>query len=104
MKLTIKDLHTKAGIPIVCEVFNLFADAIPQQGLSRIERGRRRQALVPDFKLRGEEGEGDMLCELKFLNACKSRYPRGYLSNFATGFQKFLFFPRMATLCISLAY
>ena len=74
MKLAIKDLHTKAGIPIVCEVFNLFADAIPQQGLSRIERGRRRQALVPDFKKRGEEG--DVLCELKFLNACKSRYPR----------------------------
>ena len=76
MKLTIKDLHTKAGIPIVCEVFNLFADAIPQQGLNRIEQGRRRQALVPDFKLRGEGGEGDILCELKFLNACKSRYPR----------------------------
>ena len=74
MKLTIKDLHTKAGIPIVCEVFNLFADAIPQQGLNRIRRGRRRQALVPDFKMRGEEG--DVLCELKFLNACKSRYPR----------------------------
>ena len=57
MKLTIKDLHTKAGIPIVCEVFNLFADAIPQQGLSRIEQGRRRQAIVPDFKLRGRHIE-----------------------------------------------
>ena len=29
---------------------------------------------MPDFKKRGEEG--DVLCELKFLNACKSRYPR----------------------------
>ena len=29
---------------------------------------------MPDFKKRGEEG--DVLCELKFINACKSRYPR----------------------------
>ena len=30
-----------------CEVFNRFAHLIPQAGLSRIERGRQRQALVP---------------------------------------------------------
>ena len=41
-----------------------------------MERGRRRQALVPDFKVRGDGGEGDVLCELKFINACKTRYPR----------------------------
>ena len=57
-----------------CEVFNLFADCIPQAGLARIERGRHRQGLVPDFKLRGRGGEGDQLCELKTLSACKSRY------------------------------
>ena len=41
-----------------------------------MERGRRRQALVPDFKVRGDGGEGDVLCELKFISACKTRYPR----------------------------
>ena len=76
MKLLIRDLHVKAGIPIVCEVFNLFADCIPQAELARIQRGRRRQAIVPDFKLRGGRGESDKLCELKFLSACVSRYPR----------------------------
>ena len=76
LKHTIKDLHCKAGVNIVCEVFNLFADCIPQAELARIERGRRRQALVPDFKLRGERGEGDILCELKVQSACVSRYPR----------------------------
>ena len=68
MKLLIRDLHVRAGVPIVCEVFNLFADCIPQPELNRIERGRRRQALVPDFKVRGDRGEGDVLCELKFIN------------------------------------
>ena len=79
MKLLIKELHTRAGVPIVCEVFNLFANCIPQAGLSRIERGRRRQAIVPDFKVRGERGEDDGLCELKFISACQSRYPRNPL-------------------------
>ena len=76
MKLLIRDLHVRAGVPIVCEVFNLFADCIPQPELNRIERGRRRQALVPDFKVRGDGGEGDVLCELKFINACNTWYPR----------------------------
>ena len=76
VKLKIKGLLGWAGIPAVCEVFNLFASSIPQAGLSRIERGRRRQGLVPDFKLRGEEQEGDILCELKCMSASNSRYPR----------------------------
>ena len=75
MKLRLRGLLVWAGIPVVCEVFNLFASCIPQAGLSRIERGRRRQGLVPDFKLRGEEGEGDILCELKCMSASESRYP-----------------------------
>ena len=57
-------------------MFNLFASSIPQAGLSRIERGRRRQGLVPDFKLRGEEQEGDILRELNCMSASNSRYPR----------------------------
>ena len=42
VKLLLRGLLTWAGIPSTCEVFNLFADCIPQDGLSRIERGRRR--------------------------------------------------------------
>ena len=76
IKLRLRGLLVWAGIPVVCEVFNLFASCIPQAGLSRIERGRRSQGLVPDFKLRGEEGEGDILCELKCMSASESRYPR----------------------------
>ena len=76
MKMKLLNLLTWAGIPVNCEVFNLFADAIPQAGLSRIEQGRRRQGLVPDFKLRGEEGDESILCELKFISASKTRYPR----------------------------
>ena len=76
IKLRIQHLLRGADIPVQCEVFNEFADLIPQAGLSRIERGRRRQGLVPDFKLRGEEGEGEVLCELKAMSACPSQYPR----------------------------
>ena len=65
MKLLLRDLHVRAGVPIVCEVFNLFSHCIPQEGLNRLERGRRRQVLVPDFKVRVDGGEGDVLCKLK---------------------------------------
>ena len=33
------------------EVFNMFVHLIPQEGLSRMEVGRKRQGLVPDFKI-----------------------------------------------------
>ena len=29
--------------------FNLFAGLIPQQGLTRLERGRKRQGILPDY-------------------------------------------------------
>ena len=76
VKLCIRGLLRWAGLAFDCEVFNLFAHNIPQAGLARIERGRRRQGLVPDFKLRGVGGEGDILCELKLMSASRSRYPR----------------------------
>ena len=40
-----------AGLPCELEVFNLFSRHIPQAGLSRIERARDRQGMVPDFKI-----------------------------------------------------
>ena len=76
LKLRLRKLLLWAGIPVVCKVFNLFASSIPQAGLSRIERGRKRQGLVPDYKLQGEQGTGETLCELKCINACVTWYPR----------------------------
>ena len=75
IKLKLRGLCLWAGIPVKCEVFNLFSSCIPQAGLSRIERGRQRQGLVPDFKLPGDKGGGETLCELKCVNACVTWYP-----------------------------
>ena len=58
----------------------MFAREIPQAGLARIERGRVRQAIVPDFKISQIEPGGDRevprLWELKAISSCKTRYPR----------------------------
>ena len=55
---------------------NFQFNCIPQERLARIERGRKRQGLVPDAKVPGERGSPATLCELKFISASKSRYPR----------------------------
>ena len=75
IKMKIKSLLQWAGVRAECEVFNEFAALIPQQGLNRMQRGQRRQGLVPDFKLEGERGGEDKLCELKIMSASRSRYP-----------------------------
>ena len=68
-----------AGVQTECEVFNLFARELPQEGLSRIERGRTRQAMVPDFKISipvpGGRNE-QRLFEMKVVSSCPTRYPR----------------------------
>ena len=79
IKMKIKSLLQWAGVRAECEVFNEFAGLIPQQGLNRIQRGQRRQGLVPDFKLEGERGGEEQLCELKVMSASRSRYPRNPL-------------------------
>ena len=85
VKRKIFGLMRWAGIDAECKVFNLFARYIPQQGLSRMERGRKRQGMVPDFALRlpGELAEGlgvggnsVVLAELKVLSSCPTRYRR----------------------------
>ena len=45
VKMKIVSLHKWAGVDVECEVFNLFSGLIPQQGLARIEVGRKRQGL-----------------------------------------------------------
>ena len=40
-----------AGLDAEVEVFNLLAGSIPQEGLSRMERGRKVQSIVPDMRI-----------------------------------------------------
>ena len=68
-----------AGVETECEVFNLFAREIPQEGLARIDRGRTRQTMVPDFKISIPQAGGrseQQLFELKVVSSCNTRYPR----------------------------
>ena len=75
-----------------CEVFNLFARELPQEGLSRIERGRTRQTMLPDFKIAIPEAGArsePRLFKLKVLSSCPTHYqwnPRtegwGFQANF----------------------
>ena len=68
-----------AGMNAQCEVFNLFAREIPQEGLARIEKGRTRQSIVPDFRISIPEAEGrevPTLFEMKVISSCRTRYPR----------------------------
>ena len=77
IKLLVSKLLGWEHIPYRWIVFNLFASLIPQDCLSRIERGRKRQRFVPDFmlELTSERGVKNMeLAELKTLSCCPSRY------------------------------
>ena len=68
-----------AGVQTECEVFNLFSRELPQEGLSRIEKGRTRQTMVPDFKIAIPVPGGryeQRLFELKVVSSCSTRYPR----------------------------
>ena len=65
------------NMPATCEVFGLFSHLIPQEGLSRLERGRTRQGMVPDFLLELPSQTGvkeKRLAEIKVVNCCPSRY------------------------------
>ena len=58
------------------EVFNLFAGSIPQEGLSRMERGRKVQSIVPDMRISIPE-EGNLvprLHEIKMISSSKTNY------------------------------
>ena len=63
LKLRLQKMCLWAGIPMECEVFNLFSSCIPQ-------------GLVPDFKLPGDQGAREILCKLNCINACVTWYPR----------------------------
>ena len=79
IKLTLFNLCQWANVPAEMEVFNLFSRHIPQQGLARIESGRQRQGMVPDFRITiPEAGQTrPVLHELKVISFGKTRYKPG---------------------------
>ena len=80
VKTELNRLFMWSSMPATCEVFGLFSHLIPQEGLSRLERGRERQGMVPDFMLGISDPTGakvNRLAELKVINCCLSRYPVG---------------------------
>ena len=73
VKLTINSLLSWSRVPATCEVFGLFSHLIPKEGLSRMESGRARQALVPDFRITLPDPQGGTkmsLAEIKILSCC----------------------------------
>ena len=77
VKMTLNSLLSWSRISADCEVFGLFSHLIPRDGLSRLDSGRARQALVPDFRIKipcPVEGSKMTLAELKILSCCPSWY------------------------------
>ena len=51
IKMCLNSFCSWARVPATVEVWGLFSHLIPSEALSRIESGRARQGLVPDFRL-----------------------------------------------------
>ena len=69
-------MFERAGMDAEVEVFNLFAGSILQEGLSRMERGRKVQSIVPDMRISIPE-EGNLvprLHEIKMISSSKTKY------------------------------
>ena len=49
--MTLFGLCRWAGVPAYVEVYNLFSNLIPQDGLARYEANRQRQAIIPDLRI-----------------------------------------------------
>ena len=83
VKTVINNLCLWSNLGADCEVFGLFSHLIPSHSLDQhqdLQRGRKRQGLLPDFKLDVPNPLGSTtstLAELKLIGAVVSRYPRG---------------------------
>ena len=80
IKMAIHSICVWARVPVTVEVWGLFAHLIPGDALTRMERGRKRQALVPDFRLElpcATGGTKTQLAELKVISCCRSWYTPG---------------------------
>ena len=78
-KMKLLQMCQWAGLDAEVEVFNLFAASIPQEGLSRMERGRKIQSIVPDMRITIPV-EGSLvpsLHEIKMISSSKTRYSGG---------------------------
>ena len=78
-KTCLATLADWAGMPCTVEVFGLFSHLISQPALMRLDTGRKRQGLVPDFKLRipTDNGTATSLAELKMITCSDSYYQTG---------------------------
>ena len=80
VKMAIHSLCVWARLPVTVEVWGLFSHLIPAEALTRMEKGRKRQAIVPDFRLTMPSPTGgsfSQLAELKIISCCESWYPVG---------------------------
>ena len=80
IKMAIHSLCIWARVPVTVEVWGLFSHLIPAEALTRMERGRKRQAIVPDFRLDLPSPNYEtrtQLAELKVISCCKSWYTPG---------------------------
>ena len=62
------------------EVWGLFSHLIPAVALTRMEKGRKRQAIVPDFRVEMPTptgGTSHQLAELKVISCCQTWFPVG---------------------------
>ena len=76
VKMRLLQMCQWAGLDAEVEVFNLFAASLPQDGLNRLERGRKRQSIVPDMRITIPV-EGNLvpsLHEIKIISSSKTRY------------------------------
>ena len=67
-------------LPATVEVWGLFSHLIPGQALTRMEAGRKRQAIVPDFRLETPNDYGGTelsLAEIKVISCSESWYKHG---------------------------
>ena len=79
LKMKLYNLAIECRVPVSCEVFGCFSHCIPQQGLARIEHGRQRQSMIPDFKFDLPTPQGKMasLAELKTIAFCQTYHHPG---------------------------
>ena len=80
VKMSLHSLCVWARLPVTVEVWGLFSHLIPADALTRMERGRKRQAIVPDFRIEMPTpagGTSPQLAELKIISCCESWYPAG---------------------------
>ena len=82
VKTVLNSFCMSSTIRTECEVYGMFKDLIPVEALEKeekLERGRGRQGLLPDFRMEIPSPAGEptkRLAELKIIGAVPKWYPR----------------------------